>query len=578
MLSTRTIFLLFIQITFSRQFIIDSVDNKTADCVRDIILKNFEFKSQITVIDGDNYKILPTINQMQYTSVQILTSTSNKFSLPFNREYLIITNSCDDFKNKFHRITISTTWSANAKLLVVLKNAYDPRCIFDILLKKHMTNVVLLNDTATLELFTYNPYDDFGCGKRYNRIIKLGHCKRQYLFFDKLNTGIRNCTFQALSAHMPPYSIDPATNQSEYKGIEQYILELISDKEGFRINFTYAINSDEFTVIADNMSAVGPLSALQTGEADIITGAMLLTYQRAMVLGYLTGGVTFTDYLQLHVATAKPVSNLKNIYSEFQCWIWLALFIVFVVYSVLMYLIMRKRPKQTIILKMFGFFLQQSSRVNGDRTNRIFIFWVFFAYLINCCYQSSLVSFTLHPHLDYQISSMEDILDYDLKPCISLSMRRILLGTSFIFVVKNNALDCERRVDSLKKVAESSNHFTIYLKSLYAYDEIEYYDSFGKSKIYTVDYPRAQVLYAIYFYKGFPLQTKLQHLCRRVEEAGLMNRHFDRLKTERQAKLSFGIKKKMFHFIMPWYVLGFGFSLSTFAFILEIVIDKYIRV
>ncbi|XP_045532749.1 uncharacterized protein LOC123720254 [Pieris brassicae] len=485
---------------------------------------------------------------------------------------------CDDFENKFHRITVATTWSANAKLLVVLENAYDPRCIFDILLKKHMTNVVVLNDTATLELFTYNPYDDFGCGKRYNRIIKLGHCKGQYLFFDKLNTDIRNCTFQALSAHMPPYSIDPATNQSQYKGVEQYLLEIISDKEAFRINFTFKINSDEYTVIADNMSAVGPLSALQTGEADIITGGMLLTYQRAMVLGYLTGGVTFTDYLQLHVATAKLVSNLKNIYSEFQCWIWLALFIVFIVYSVLMYLIMRKRPKQTIILKMFGFFLQQSSRVKGDRTNRLFIFWIFFAYLINCFYQSSIVSFTLHPHLDYQISSMEDILDYGLKPCLSLSMRRILLGISYISLAKNNALDCERRVDSMNKVAESSNHFTVYLKSLFAYEETKYYDAFGKSKIYTIDYPRAQVLYAIYFYKGFPLPSKLQHLCRRVEEAGLINRHLDRLKTERQAKLTIGIKKKRFQFIMPWQVLGFGFSLSTFVLILEIVINKYCRV
>ncbi|XP_045485547.1 uncharacterized protein LOC123689457 [Pieris rapae] len=532
-------------------------------------------KSQITVIDGDNYKILPIINEMHFTSVQILTSDSKKFSLPFNREYLIITKSCVDFETKFHRITIATTWSANAKLLVVIKNAYDPRCIFDILLKKHMTNVVVLNDTATLELLTYNPYEDFGCGKRYNRIIKLGHCKRQYLFFDKLVNGIRNCTFQALSAHMPPYSIDPASNRSVYKGVEQYILELISNKVGFKINFTFKINSDEFTVIADNMSAVGPLSALQTGEADIITGGMLLTYQRAMVLDYLTGGVTFTDYLQLHVATAKPVSNLKNIYSEFQCWVWLALFNVFVVYSVLMYLIMRKRPKQTIVLKMFGFFLQQGSRVKGDRTNRLFIFWIFFAYLINCYYQSSLVSFTLHPHLDYQISSIEDIVDYDLKPCISLIMRRILLGTSYIFVVKNNALDCERREDSLNKVAESSNHFTVYLKSLFAYEQNKYYDAFGKSKIYTIDYPRSQVLYAIYFYKGFPLHTKLHRLCRRVEEAGLINRHLDRLKTERQANLSCEFKKRMFHFIMPWHVLGFGFSLSTFVLILEIVINKY---
>ncbi|CAK1549242.1 unnamed protein product [Leptosia nina] len=556
----------------SQQIDVESNDN-IPGCVANIIQTYFE-PTQLSVIQEDGGNILAHIHEL-FIPV-ILITTPQRIPLS-HRGYLLIVTSCEDFTSKLIDIRSGVSWKPDVKTLIVFKYIKDTHLpqIFNKLLAYHVINVVVLNGTVSAELYTYNPFENFGCGKRYDRIIKLGDCNSKAdLFEEKLVTGLQNCTFRALSSNIPLYSIDPATDESEFKGMDQFVLQSLGEMEKFHVNFSFETNFDAFSIIHDNMSAVGPMREVQIGNVDIINGAMLLTYERAQAFSFLTGGETFTDYLHVYVAKSKPISNLKMTLSGFNLYTWFALFIVFVIYLLLMYIVMEKGTKQGIILKMIGLLFSQPSHVKGSRANRIFIFWVFFAYLISCYYQSTLVSLMMDPYRGYQISSWDDIVRYDLQPCVSGSMRAVTNGTVFAEYGQNKYRACEGRWESVKKVSDDDSIFTIYLRSLFKYNEYDYYDEFGSPKIHTVESPKAPVLYAIYMYKGFPLRHLLQRHCHRIEETGLLKQNFDRLQTDKKKKYQFAVKTIRMNVFIPWYVLVLGVTISTLTFCLEILYHR----
>ncbi|XP_038214548.1 uncharacterized protein LOC119834284 [Zerene cesonia] len=453
--------------------------------------------------------------------------------------YIIFAKDSKTFSRSYIKLTRATSWDPNAKIVIVMKylSYSDIKEIFDLLLELHVVNVLLLNDTATVDLFTYNPYENYRCGRQYDRIIAFGQCIGQSedkdLFYNKLITGLNRCTFRVTYTHFPPHAIDPSSSEFSLPGMNQYILSIIADKENFTINDTYKYNADEFSIIVNGSIAVGPLRALQTNKTDVVVGVMLLTGPRSRVFSYISDNYISIDYIVIQVARAQA-GELSNILDEFRGIVWLSLLLVFVLYSALFLLINRNESKGVILLKLFGYLLLQSSQIRGGNKSRfVLIFWIVFAYLMNCYYLSNLVSFMTNPILEYQLASDKDIKSHNLKPCISRSVRHIVYNILNFTYPNADEKKCDDELESIRIVRRERNKFTVSLLSMYKYYETDLYDAHGKPTLYTISPPITKIIYATYLFKGFPMHSKLQEYYLRVGEVGLLSHHLSRLQAER---------------------------------------------
>ncbi|XP_060803619.1 uncharacterized protein LOC132902479 [Amyelois transitella] len=554
--------------------------NDAVKCTNKIILKHYAEGSELTFLDlsnsGDNDDILMEIHKKFH--VTVISRTYKQFYTYPNEGYVIYAKAANDFVN-FKYLTKEAPWNPHAKFIAVVESKDDEmRYIFDTFLKYHVFNVVLIKGLQDSELYTYNPFENYGCGKRFHRIIDYGKCKDTFetnLFPNKLVTGLQNCIFNIAAPHWPPYSIDPNFNTTRSLGIEQHIFKVISEIEHFTINYTYNNDAEKFTVINDEMTAIGPMELLQKNEADVIIGGMMLINDRAAAFDYMYTHLANVDEIKIMVKKAEIVRNWKNIYIEFQPTVWILLIVSFVIYCLFLILIIRGRDNISIILKMWdSLFLHVRPIGNNCVVKCAFITWIWFAYMINSYYQSTLVSLNTHPATEYQISNEQDLEDYHMRPCVSIAIQT-LMWAELGMPMQNVTKDCEPFLESLKTVTKRDDLYTIILYSIYSYHKFKFVDDYGHLLLY--EFPSLnKVMYAMYFYKGFPLKGIFQNHGLRLRENGLIQKISQDLYYEGSIKHYYAKKRMEFKIIVPWYIYAFGVGLASLIFTIEMML-KFVK-
>lgn len=554
-------------------------------CLSHIIKDYFSKYSKLTYIDLHNVdqEIIKVVNTFNF--VTLLTKTTQLSTTSLDESYLI---SAENSTNLIHRFPIfkkDPSWNPNGRFLILIDNLIkdDLTQIFDTLLKYHIIDVLVVTKYLDPELYTYNPFENYGCGRYYSRIIGYGKCKRaqqKNLYPHKLFTGLENCTIKIVSPHWPPYSIDPLrrrkNSKNSYIGIEEFILREISVLEKFSINLTFTDDAETFTTITRDMSAIGPLYLLQENKADIIVGGMILTHPRAKAFSYIYGHLSFTEDIRYQVKISSTVPSWKNIYLEFQAIVWTLFILTFVMFFMIFIILVKPKDKGQVILKMFAYLFLHGRKIGGNSfTKYLFIMWIWFAYLINTYYQSSLVSLIANPSLNYQISNEIDLVKYNLKPCVSHGMRNYLLSVENISLEKNEHEGCETMLESIKTVSKSNDIYTISLYSLYKYNIHKFFDEWGNPLVHSFDQPLSKIVYAIYLYKGFPMLEKLRVQVLRLRENGMIENYIKNMYWRKTRKHNLFEKRRESYVLVPWYVLAGGYALSTGVFFLEILIKKY---
>ncbi|CAG9581044.1 unnamed protein product [Danaus chrysippus] len=458
---------------------------------------------------------------------------------------------------------------------------HDLYNVFDILLRYNVIHVLILNNTVDPEIYTYNPFENFGCGRRYDRIIDLGKCSKSYtkdLYPKKLTNGLRNCTFNVASTHWPPFSIKmPINSTNMMVGIEEYIIREISQLESFSINVTFIDNGEKFSTISENMSIDGPLSSLQNG-ADMVFGGMLLLEARTDMFEFIFLHLLDQDSFVYLVKKARRVQPWRNMYLVFQVDVWLSFFLVFLLYFLIFVLFFRPKDKSWVILKMLSFMFSSGKGIRGSFFKRsIFIAWVWCSYFFNNYYQSTFSSITTHPIMEHQIATVEDLVTYNLKPCVSDTISEYIKATLHDKQQYQTREQCKTYLDSIKFVSQSDyEYFTIVQFYKYLYYKLDYYNEYGEETMYKLDKPIYSSLNCIYFYKGFPFIDKLQMHALRLRENGMINAHISRLYREFQIHYKFKSKdSRELEVLVPWRILGLGSCLSTLVFVGEILIKKF---
>ncbi|XP_072938879.1 uncharacterized protein [Epargyreus clarus] len=512
--------------------------------------------------------------------VTILSRDNRKNLRTSNLGYVIAAGTAFDFTRNFPVLMKEPRWNPYAHFLIIVKHleTIDLTSIFNVLLNNHVNNVIVIRGNNDAHIYTYNPFDNYNCGKKYDEIIEFGKCltaRVSDFFPEKLVTGLRNCTFKATTAHWPPYAFDPKISGNSVIGAEQYAMKIISDLEQFKVKYTKSISGEEFSTIADNMSALGNLYMLQEKKADFLFGGMLLLHFRADAFAFLAGHVPFIDDVRIFVKRADIVPYWKNVFLEFKTSVWILLIVTFIGYFVSVAAILRVKDKTTLFLVMIDlFFLHGSKMISKSRG--IFILWVFFAYLISTYYQSSLVSIITNPYKNYQISTNEDLIDYKLEPCLSTVIQK------YIYVMQNLSSEltykdnCNGLLESIKSISQSHKKYTICVLSMYLYNKHLFYDEGGEELIYAFKRPLNSIIFSIYLNKGFPLLHKLEMYTIRLRENGLINKYIDQLYETRISK-SINLTRATIHHsqvLFPWYILVVGSVVSTGIFLLEIFSKK----
>ncbi|CAG5029051.1 unnamed protein product [Parnassius apollo] len=330
-----------------------------------IITHWFEKGSEVTYVDisYNNNELIKSVHEMKYVSV--ISRTTKKKVLYQNEGYMITAKNLRVFKDEFMFLLMEEGWKPDVYFLIVFKEIElsEINDVLKILLHYHVFKVLVINGASNADVYTYNPFENYGCGKVFTRTISYGKCAKANItksFFLKPVTGLKNCTFEVGFYNLPPYVINPNKDQRKEKliGIDQYVLQTLSELEQFKVIYTYKFNPGEFSGIGDDMRASGPLSFIQKGDIEIMIGGYHLMHKRSEAFGYLYGHHSENDGLIIVVKKAGLVSNFKNTYIEFNAVVWTLLGVAFILFFVVFVKIFDIRDKCGTILVMWNVFFQ----------------------------------------------------------------------------------------------------------------------------------------------------------------------------------------------------------------------------
>ncbi|KAL0880631.1 hypothetical protein ABMA27_001860 [Loxostege sticticalis] len=490
-----------------------------------------------------------------------------------NENYLIHAGCVSDFIENFGYLTKGGYWQPSAKFMIVFnKIEEDLRVIFDKLLTFHVINALVIDATVDNNLYTYNPFENYGCGKRYDSITNYGKClqpKVENIFPDKLVTGIKNCTFNIEAMHWPPYSIHPQISDISV-GAEQYTFNLLASLENFQINYTYTNNAEHISRVDGNMTVTGPLKSMKDNLVDITIGGMVLKPRRASAFDIIWSHIPFIDEVVILVRKAKKLYTWQYIFLEFSPVVWLMLALAIVAYAMFVVTVFKVEDKILFVMNMFGALLAHGIKERRTSATRYVLkFWACFAFLVSSHYLCSLSSLTTQPLNGFQISSMEDLATYNLKACVSPMMQLVVGDIDKLNSKQQNlSVGCDSLYQSMETVSLRDDAYTVSLSKVYNFYRKEFCGVSG-CRIYKFPRPLTNVLYAIFLYKGFPMLDTLNQHVMRIRESGVITKMMERLYTKRDSENKKYRNEFKYFVLVPWFVLISGWIVSTLIFVVE---------
>lgn len=562
--------------------------NNLSICVHQIIEKYFLKDKTLSFFNtnDDDDSLLKVLHALE------ISVTIRKLDNPLekhNKAYFIVTGDHEAF-TKMLSLKRDKYWNPYGRFLIVIKHlrATDLRRIFDVLLKLRVYNVIVANGTETAELYTYDPFINSACGNYYTEVIELGkYYQVSTNIYPKKAKSLRNCSFRIAAPNNPPFSVGMVDNYVNYEyhslGVEQYVFHLISEAEHFQYNHTLNYDPEIFSIVSPNMSVKGPMSLLENNDTDVMMGGMFLVSIRIYKFSYLHGHLDYEDRIVVLVKKATTKPTWKNFYLEFKTSVWLLLFLFGISYAVLLILVLRPKDKGHIVMTLLDNLVQHSTKFTfGTKresfTRKFLIIWVVFAYLVNCYYTSSLVSLTTKPCLEPQIQNEEDLVKYGLKPCLS----PVVVGYRYNQLVSEGlrapiqpVKGCYNVSQSLHKVSELSNYYTVAPYFTYIFKDYEYKNEYGEPLIYTFKEAQNKIIYSSFINKGCPFMETFKLWNLRIKESGIISKKINDMYFDISIKEHFKFKEFKSRFFIPWWIYAAGILASFVTFLMELA--TYVR-
>ncbi|XP_063821560.1 uncharacterized protein LOC135071708 [Ostrinia nubilalis] len=306
--------------------------------------------------------LIEMINNLEYYSIAV-RSFSNINLMIDTDIYVMVTENLRQLQFGMSQITYDSFWDPRAKIIVHINNLtiYEINEVFNTFLKYNTHDVILItkadNDHDNAKIFTYHPFEDGCCGRKFNDAILVTNCNDyesvEKYFPEKPKNRLRNCNAKVLIREDAPNII---IKDEKHIGLEQYLLKTIAEVTGMTLEFkptTIALG-----IVLPNRTATGLLKFLQNNEADIVAGGFILIKNRYDIFDCVYG----YNFATLDVYTPDAEHAVwKKLYEEFDTETWILVILCFIVISIISTIVLRLTPKlyhslSGLLLKLWGFF------------------------------------------------------------------------------------------------------------------------------------------------------------------------------------------------------------------------------
>ncbi|KAJ9576384.1 hypothetical protein L9F63_006740 [Diploptera punctata] len=228
---------------------------------------------------------------------------------------------------------------------------------------------------------------------------------------------------------------------------------------------------------------------------------------------------------------------------------------------------------------LLGISVPDMPKINHLRM--FFIAWVSYCFAFNTIFQTKLTSFLIDPGLDHQISTIEEMINSDLKLGVRNKLSKEYILKSYEKISSNKIIILEVE-EALKNI--TFNRDISYLEGLDFIDALrsKYVKEDGSHMICTFDERLVSFFIANIIPKHSPLLDALNNVLRRLFEGNFISLWLRSMKGNEIMKSAF--KRQLIsdnkdycplgivHLQSSFYLLLFGEGISIVVFIIEIII------
>ncbi|XP_063636071.1 uncharacterized protein LOC134806674 [Cydia splendana] len=470
----------------------------------------------------------------------------------------------------------------------------DRLAIFRILWEYHIIKALIItgdgDDTASI--YTYFPYAEGLCGLGYNNIIKVCECEDTnvrdiILIIDDLHKPVlRNCTLQVATHNYPPLVLeDPNPENTFAIGIERYLVEMFFAQENITLNYKFFPETDEFGNVSDNFTVTGVLSKLYENEVDIVFGGFALNNRRSAFFSYIYSHLTVEDSFVAISPSADLLERWKIVYIVFSTLGWSIILLLYFICAIILSFYINSSGSRkhnyycSVLFKLIGNATHNTALVLTDNIyqNVLIIHWMWYMFLLSTFYQTQLTTYTTYRLYKPQVNEYMNLRNYNLSPCLATDIGPFLKNSGDIPIINEKYLEhqgCETGDLALDQVAKTQTKYTVTNYLRYQWWITQHPQ--GIRKIHLMKNNFYNVLYGIFFKRGFPLLETFETHVWRLAEYGFIEaiKSFHHLRkysrTSMAINQSFEIRVLILEDLtVPFAILISGIIFSCFIFTIE---------
>lgn len=428
-------------------------------------------------------------------------------------------------ENRIKMLKNCESWNGKSKIIILLENQNE-KIVGNLLktfwrLTKAIDVTLMLITNATVKFYTLQPYK--------NLIIE--ELKIENLFPNKIFKNLNGSTIFATTAVFEPFVFAPNSKNVYDEGIEVRMIGEISKRLNFKLKYKKApFGEDPWITLKINGKLTGNFGLLDRLEVDILFQGWNLQPDTFGVSEPIT--VHLFDRI-IWVVPKKPyVFDWDNFFEIFQNDLWIALLVVVILTSIVVYFI--TKPGYALFTYPDAFFQVLSQMLSrsimyhhNSFTYRIFMInFSFFTLIIIELYQSSLTRFLTTPESSEQYKSLEEAIDDGLIAKIYWSDHYNLsdhhVWNKILTPGKNKFVS--NYSDVLREISVNKTAYT-YSSDIYVrYIEKEYFAKEGKPLLLKKLKKMSETGFIpFYISKDHPLLRVFRYSIMRLVESGLVD-------------------------------------------------------
>ncbi|PSN45479.1 Ionotropic receptor 248 [Blattella germanica] len=507
-------------------------------------------------------------------------------------------------------IFVQNSLSGSSIALIAVENLWKYYNVLNsvVLLCPNFPNFVNMGSKHTssnnLQLFTWFPYISKDHCDQVNEVVLIDQwiiSRNEFIFnlpifIDKLPKNLLGCPIKVSTSEVPfqVKLISQHTNRNNktvytFTGLEMLCLFYVKDALNFTLEFLVHAGNDHFN------SHLSMITEVFEGKSDVAVSSFPL---HAKLLEMVDPTVTyFPCYLRWYVPCGRSVPRMAKLVHIFTLSVWITMAIVLLSTISTIWCLGRTTNKSkvkelssyrkissviyNVFSVIFGVSVPQLPRTSKLRA--FFSLWVWYCFAISMIFQVYFTTFLVDPGIQKSIRTLEELLNSGFKYACNKEWDDFIKFTTPEYYSKINLekVYC-KDFECYEFVLNSSDFLTVSSSPLFAY--------YTSSSLHTTNLPLCSIEEDIfrmdvvmYLQKGNPLVKYFNSAIRALMEFGLLSKYHQDMKILLKAEgISSIYSSDEFsvtdyfvfstaHLIFAFYILGMGYSLSSLAFIAEML-------